>query len=192
MSQPARTREMTTTGLCAALALAIALGACSNNDSTAEYERQLKACSLAEGNGLLDSAVLACETALRIADEQAYAPERRSSLLFTLGRLERQRGNFKQAESLVRRSLAIEESPDGTAALATRLVELSLILAGEDRWVDGAELLDRATPLLDTLTGQDRLAAANAFRGYSLRLEVLGLSAQAAHFRELARQLKET
>lgn len=183
---------LTSTGLLAVLAFSFVLGACSERATTAEYERQRKACSLAEGNGLLDSAVLACGTALTIAEEQAYASEKQSSLLFTLGQLERQRGNFMEAETLLRRSLAIEEDAAESGAPASRLVELALILAGQDRWMDGAELLQRATPLLDSLTGPDRKAVANAFRGYSVRLEMLGQTEQAAHFRVVAQELNGT
>ncbi|HEY5774731.1 MAG TPA: tetratricopeptide repeat protein [Xanthomonadales bacterium] len=175
--------------LLAALALLLVLGACNGSNAATEYERQLKACSVAEGNGMLDSAVLACTMALTIAEEQAYAPDQLSALLFRLGQLERQRGNFQEAESLLQRSLAIEDTLGVSAATTTRLIELALILAGQDRWLEGAELLEQATPLLPGLAGEDRRAAANAFRGYSARLEMLGHAEQAERFSEVFRQL---
>ena len=177
------------TGLLAALGLLLQLGACNDHSAADQYEQQFRACSVAEGNGLLDSAVLTCGTALRIAEEQAYAPEQRSSLLLKLGQLERQRGNFEEAEKLLRRSLAIEESAGESGAPASRLIELALILAGEDRWLDGAELLERAIPLLDSLGGRDRSAAANVFRGYSLRLQMRGQPEHAARFMGVAQEL---
>jgi tetratricopeptide (TPR) repeat protein len=186
---PTRFTGLTMARLLAVLALSLVLGSCNGGNAAAEYERQLKACSLAEGNGLLDSAVLACTMAFTIAEEQAYAPDQLSALLFRLAQLERQRGNFQEAQSLLQRSLAIEDVLGVSAATATRLIELALILAGLDRWLEGAELLEQATPLLSGLTGEERKAAANAFRGYSVRLEMLGYPEPAERFSAVARQL---
>lgn len=144
---------------------------------------------MAEGNGLLDSAVLACGTALRLAEEQAYAPNLLAGLLFRLGQLERQRGNLEEAEVLVRRSLAIEATSDESGAAAKRLIELALILAAQDRWLDGSELLEQATPLLSGLDAKDRKAAVDAFRGFSVRLDMLGHTEPAARFRAVAQEL---
>lgn len=177
------------TGLLATLVLATLLGACKDGTAAAEYERQLKACSVAEGNGLLDSAVLACNMALTIAADENYAPDQLSGLLFRLGQLERQRGNFQEAESLLQRSLAIEEIRVVSTTKTTRLIELALILAGQDRWLEGAELMEQATPSLAGLTGRDRKAAADAFKGYSVRLEMLGYAEPAARFSAVAQEL---
>jgi len=187
--QPTRFTGLTRACLLAALVLALLLGACNDSSTAAEYERQLKACSVAEGNGLLDSAVLACTVALTIAEEQAYAPDQLSGLLLRLGQLERQRGNFQEAESLLQRSLAIEETSGVSATTTTRLIELALILAGQDRWLEGSELLEQATPLLAGLSAQDRKAAADAFKGFSVRLDMLGYTVPAARFRAVAREL---
>jgi tetratricopeptide (TPR) repeat protein len=175
--------------LLAALMLSLVLGACKDGTSAAEYERQLKACAVAEGNGLLDSAVLACNMALTIAVDELYAPDQLSGLLFRLGKLERQRGNFQEAESLLQRSLAIEVTSDVSTATTIRLVELALILAGQDRWLEGAELMEQTTPSLAGLVGRDRKAAADAFKGYSMRLEMLGYAEPAARFSAVAQEL---
>jgi tetratricopeptide (TPR) repeat protein len=182
-------RRWTRTGLLAALSLLLQLGACDGHSAADEYERQLEVCSVAEGNGLLDSAVLACGTALRIAEEQAYAPDLLAGLLFRLGQFERQRGNPNEAEVLVRRSLAIEATSGEPEAVATHLIELALILATRDRWLDGAELLGQATPLLSGLAAKDRKMAVNAFRGFSVRLDMLGYTERAAQFRAVAQEL---
>jgi len=189
MTKLARLTSSNWARLLTALALSLVLGACGGSNAAAEYERQLKACSVAEGNGLLDSAVQACTMALVIAEEQAYAPDQLSGLLFSLGKLERQRGNFKDAESLLQRSLAIEETLGGSTATANRLIELALILAGQDRWQEGSEFLERAMPLLSGLAGQDRKTAANVLRGYGARFEMLGHAESAERFREVSRQL---
>lgn len=173
----------------AALAFLLQLGACNDRSAADQYKWQLEACSVAEGNGLLDSAVLACGTALRIAEEQAYAPDLLAGLLFRLGQFERQRGNPEEAEVLVRRSLAIEATSDESAAVAKHLIELALILAAQDRWLDGSELLDQATPLLTDLADKDRKTAVNAFRGFSVRMDMLGHTEPATRFRAMAQEL---
>ena len=70
-----------------------------------------------------------------------------------------------------------------------RLVELSLSVSGQGRWLDGAQLLERAAPLVIELTGDERKAAANAFRGFSQRLGRMGNSAQAERFWSKAQEL---
>ncbi len=161
----------------------LALAGCDYGGARKEFDRQIKVCSVAEGNGLLEPAVQACGAALAIAEEQTYEPELVSDLLYRLGRLERQRGRLQEAEPLVRRSLELEEQSGDQSAAAMRLVELSLIVAGQGRWLDGAKLLERAAPLAVNLSGDDRTSAANAFTGFSVRLSGMGHP-------ELAEQMK--
>ncbi len=165
------------------------LGGCDYRSAREEFDRQIEVCTAGERNGLLEAAVNACSAALAIAEEHAYAPELISGLLYRLGRLERQRGRFQEAEVLVRRSLALEEQPGAPGAVASRLVELSLSLAGQGRWPEGAQLLERAAPLVNDLTGKERDAAANAFRAFSVRLEKLGRTEQAKEFKAKAKEL---
>jgi hypothetical protein len=70
-----------------------------------------------------------------------------------------------------------------------RLVELALNMAGQGHWQDGAELLERALPLVANLSGDDREAAANALKGFGARLGALGYSARAEKFRVTAQEL---
>lgn len=168
---------------------ALGLGGCDYSGGRGDFDRQLEACSVAERHGLMASAVRACEAALAIAEEQAYPPDLVYRLLYRLGRLERQRGRFQEAEALTRRSLALEEQSGEQGEVASRLVELSPSAAGQGRWPDGAQLLEHAAPLVGDLTGQDRKAAANAFRVFRLRLGRLGHTAQAEHFKARAQEL---
>ena len=172
--------------------LVLALAACDAREARSQYNRQLEICNVAEGNGLLDAAVQACGEAMRIAEEQNYPPAELSGLLFRLGRLERQQGSWTQAESRLRRSLAIEETSGDTRAVVTRLVELSLVLAGQDHWLEGAELLERSTPFLTDLKGKDCETAANALRGFGFRLKLLGAIEQAARLADTGRSLAKT
>jgi tetratricopeptide (TPR) repeat protein len=174
-----------------ALLLVLELGGCDYRSARDEIDRQIEVCSVAESHGLLDAAVQACTVALAIAEEQTYAPDLLSGLLYRLGRLERQRGKFTEAEALTKRSLVLEEKSGDQDAVASRLVELSLSAAGQGRWPDGVQLLERALPLVDDLTGQDRKAAANIFRVFSMRLGGMGQTAQAKQFKTKAEQLTE-
>jgi tetratricopeptide (TPR) repeat protein len=167
----------------------LGLAGCDSFGARKAFDRHIEVCSLAERNGLLDAAVEACGQALAIAEEQTYAPEQISGLLYRLGRLERQRGKFEEAEALVGRSLALEEQSGDKGALAMRLVELALSMAGQGRWQDGVELLERAAPLVVNLSGDDRETAANAFKGFGARLGALGYSAQAEKFKLTAQEL---
>ena len=165
------------------------LSACDYGSARAEYERQLEVCTVAENNGLLEAAARACGAALALAEERDYASDLVSGLLLRLGRLERQRGRFEQAETLIRRSLALEQQSGNQAAVAVRLVELALNVAGQERWEEGAALLEGAAPLVITLSGDERKAAVNAFRGFGARLSLLGYSAQAERFKAKAQEL---
>jgi len=173
------------------LLLVLGLGGCDYRSARNNFDRQIEVCSVAERNGLLAAAMQACMAALAIAEEQAYAPGLISGLLYRLGRLERQRGRFIEAEALTRRSLAIEEQSGEQGSVASRLIELSLSAAGQDRWQDGAQLLERASPLAGGLIGEERRVAANAFRMFSIRLGMLGHTEQAEHFKVKAQELEE-
>lgn len=166
----------------------LALGGCARK----EFDRQIEICSVAEDNGLLEPAVEACGAALAIAEEHGYAPDLISGLVYRLGSLQRQRGKFKEAETLVRRSLALEEQAGEQGSVATRLFELSHSVAGQGRWLEGAELLERAAPLAVDLTGDERKAAANAFRGFSVWLARMGHTEQAERFKAMAQELAES
>ena len=184
--------KLTSTAALIALLPVLGSGGCESRHARTEFDRQSQVCTLAENNGLLDAAVDACGAALTIAEQYQYAPERISELTFRLGRLERQRGDFPKAEALVRESLAIAEGIGDSAAIAARLVELSLGLAGQSRWLDGAQALERAAPLAGELAGPDRRAAANAFRAYSIRLGQMGDAPRAEQFSANAEKLTDS
>lgn len=172
-----------------ALLVVLVLGACDGNENGDQFDRHLETCTVARNNGLLDAAVEACGAALSIADDQAYGSDQVSRLLLQLGRLERQRGNFEQAEPLLSRSLAIEEASGNPGAVAARLLELALVLAGENRWLEGTQLLERAAPLLNGLPDEDLEAAANVYRGFSRRLQMLGHTEQAIRLLEISDEI---
>jgi len=171
------------------LPVVLVLAGCAAKRDRDTFERQIEVCSVAEDNGLLEDAVEACGAALAIAEERAYEQSQISGLLYRLGRLERQRGRFREAGVLVNRSLALEEPSGNPAAVASRLIELSFSLSGQDRWTEGARLLERAAPLVGNLSGQDRKAAANAYRMFGIRLDRTGHAVQAGQFKAIAEKL---
>ena len=154
-----------------------------------EFERQLAICTAGENNGVLAAAAEGCGTALDIARENDFPPDEISELTYRLGQIERKRGRFEDAETLLRTSLEFESQLSDPVGVASRLVELSFSLAGQDRWEEGAKLLDRAEPHVRNLDGDERKAAANALRGYAAQLGELGDANGAARFKELANEL---
>ena len=171
--------------------LALGLGSCDLGGAKGEFTRQLEICAVAERNGLLEAAVEACGAALAIAEEQAYGPEQISRLLYRLAQFERQRGEFARAQALAERSLTLEEQRGERGELASRLIELALTAAGQNRWTDGAELLERAAPVAGELSGEERMTAANTFRAFGARMDALGQTALAERFRAMAQALAE-
>ena len=167
------------------------LGGCEYESAGDNFNRQIELCSVAEKNGILDTAVETCNAALVIAQARMYPQNQISSLLYRLGRLERQRGNFQEAETLVERSLALEETLGDQAGIAIRLVELALNAAGQGRWMDGAQLLERALPSIGALNDEHRKTAANALRGFSARLARMGETPLAERFKTSAEELAQ-
>ena len=154
-----------------------------------EYERQLEICTVGEKNGVLTAAAEACGKALDIARQHDYTPEEISDLSYRLGLIERQQGKFEEAEALVQTSLDYELQVGDSAGIASRLVELAVSVAGQNRWRDGAELLTRAEAHVQSLGGSERRDAMHAFRGYAAQLRKLGDSETAARFTSLAEEL---
>ncbi|RZV38698.1 MAG: tetratricopeptide repeat protein [Chromatiales bacterium] len=154
-----------------------------------EFERQLEICTVGENNGVLAAAAEACGNALDIAQQHEFPPEEVSDLSYRLGLIERQQGNFKEAEVLVRASLDFEVQIADSAGIASRLVELAVSLAGQNRWDEGAELLTRAEAHVQSLAGSERKDAMNALRGYAAQARKQGDSETAERFTSLALEL---
>lgn len=167
------------------VSLAIILGGCSSK-ARKEFERQLQICSAGEQNGVLAAAAEGCGNALDIARASGFPREDISDLSYRLGQIERKRGRFEEAEILLWPSLKFESYVSDSAGMASRLVELALSLAGQDRWDEGARLLDRAEPYVRSLEGGERKAAVNTLRGYAAQL---GSSETAMRFAALALEL---
>ena len=127
------------------------LGACANPLNRATSDNYAETCTVAESNGKLDVAEQACYRALVNVDMGNLGPELKSQRLYNLGRIKRQMSKFSEAESLFKESLQIEEklSGPGGVKIGRRLVELSVSLAGQDKWSEGAQYLERFLPIAD-------------------------------------------
>lgn len=177
-----KTHALVTLLTASALLAAVALAGCDLHSDRDEFDRQLEFCTVAENNGLVESALEGCGAALAIGEQHGYAAETISTLLYRLGRMERQQSHFAKAKELMQRSLVLEEQSGQPTAIALRLIELSLCEAGQGRWAEGADLLERASPRFDDLDGSDRKAAEGALRLFSVRLRGVGQAATADRF----------
>ena len=170
--------------------LVTVLGACDNKASRLLVDAERCDQVLQEGN--LEAAEALCTRALGGADGAGLAPDIRSGRLYQLGRIKRQLSKFTEGENLLRQSLLIEEglSGPGSAAVGLRLLELSLVLAGQERWEEGARILERALTLTDQLTDKERASMAKVLRHYAGQLEKTGQTGLVSRFRIAAAELE--
>jgi hypothetical protein len=153
-----------------------------------------RVCDKALETGQLETAADYCRRALGDTGASILSPRVKSERLLKLGSILRQQARFQDAKQPVAQSLEIEErisAPD-SAAVAKRLVELSLILAGQMAWEQGVTLLERALPGSDKLTGRDRETAANVFRHYAGEMKGGGREDLMRRFEAKARALKDS
>ncbi len=158
----------------------------------ATFDKELEICLAAQRLGDLVTAEPACARALAVAESSDFDPALRSQTLYTLGRIKRQLAKFAEAEQLQRQALLLEEqrdSPD-VMEIGRRLIEISINLAGQNRWTDGAQVLERVMPMADALTGKARSDAANVFRQYARRLAGSGQTGLAERFASQAAALQ--
>lgn len=108
-----------------------------------------------------------------------------------MARIKRQLAKFGEAESLLKESISIEESISGKESLkvARRLVELSVNLAAQDKWLEGAEFLSKVIPLGSGFTGQERSFTKTSYLEYSKKLKALGSAENALRFESAASAL---
>lgn len=170
----------------------VSLGVCANPLNQATSDSYAEACSVAESNGRLEAAEQACYRALVNVDWGNLGSELKSQRLYNLGRIKRQLAEFSEAEQLFRESLSIEESLSGPSGIQVgrRLVELSVSLAAQNKWTEGAQLLDRLLPFADEFSGKERNFAVVVLTQYSKHLRKADEAAQAERFEAKALSLR--
>jgi len=152
------------------LFLVLFISACENHRS--QYETEMKICTKSEEFGLLASAVNACQKALVIAENYDYSPSLRSQLRFKLASLIRRQGNFSQSEMMLIKNIEFEKQrqEQDSKIIAASLLELSLCLAGQKKWHEGAEALASLVPMISVLPENKKLTAKNTLKQYSIQL----------------------
>ena len=159
--------------------LVMLLGGCTSQFTRMDADAQT--CEKALSIGRLDVAEEMCQRALEGGDKDILTPAVRSQRLFNLARIKRQRGKYLEAGELLGESLATEETLSGadSPGVTRRLMEMSLVLAGQGQWQQGAQVLERALPLAHQLTDDERASLSNIIRRYTVRLKKNGQAAQA-------------
>lgn len=151
--------------------VALLASACdSQNQRSAVYAEK---CKEALQKGLLATAELACYSAWFDVESAQLAPDIQSERLYELGRIMRQRRKYVEAEPLIRQALVIEIAVSGqtSAAYGRRLLELSLIKAGQAKWAEGGRILADVLDTVDQLPDRDRVAVTNVLKRYATRLQ---------------------
>ena len=174
------------------MAGALVLAGCANPINRATSDNYAETCSTAEQNGRLQVAEEACYRALVNVDWGNLGPELKSQRLYNLGRIKRQLAKFSEAESLFKESLAIEEklSSPSDPKIGRRLVELSVSLAGQDKWSEGAQYLERALPIAPQFSGQERSYTAEVLKQYGKHLRAGNQTSLAERFEKTATALR--
>jgi hypothetical protein len=167
------------------------VSACANQLNRVTSDRYADACSEAEKDDQLVMAEQACYRALANVEWGNLGPELKSQRLYNFARIERRLGKFAEAEQLLRQSISIEETLSGpdSVKVGRRLVELSVDLAGQEKWIEGADQLARVLPIADQFSGQERSYTKVVLTKYSEELGRAGVSELSAQFAARASEL---
>ena len=171
------------------IVLLVLLGGCTGTLSRMNSEA--RTCDEAVRIGALNIAEETCQRALGEDDKDILTRAVRSQRLYNLARIKRQLGKYSEAGELLGESLTMEEtlSGAGSPGVAGRLMEMSLVLAGQGQWQQGAQVLERVLPLAHQLTDDERASLGNIIRHYTTRLKNNGQTTQAARLEAAAVQL---
>ena len=169
----------------------IQVGGCANPLNQATSDRYAELCAAAERNGQLAAAEEACYRAVKNVDWGNLGAELKSQRLYNLARIKRQLGKFAEAEALLTESLRLEEalSSRDPLRIARRRIELSVNLAGQDRWAEGADDLVKVIPVAAQFQAQERAYVKLTYMEFEKRLSALGKASLAAQFAAAARAL---
>ena len=168
------------------------LSACANPVNRVTSDNYAEICAVAEDNERLEVAEQACYRALVNVDMGNLGPELKSQRLYNLGRIKRLLGKFSEAELLFKESLQIEEKLSGPSGVKVgrRIVELSVSLAAQDKWSEGAQLLERVLPIAGQFSGHPRAYTAGVLMQYSRHLKTTNQLSLAERFEAKALALR--
>lgn len=180
------------TTLVVTFAGALLLVGCANPLNRATSDDYAETCKASESNGRLQVAEEACYRALVNVDWGNLGTELKSERLYNLARIKRQLAKFAEAEQLLKESLAIQEKLPSPSEpkIGRRLIELSVNLAAQDKWTEGANILERALPIIPQFTGQERAYAIEVLTQHSKHLKTMNQVALAEQFEAKASALR--
>jgi|GEM_PF-3493400 len=140
---------------------------------TGQLDADNETCELALRKGRLDIAEAACQRALGDHDGATLAAPIRSARLYRLATIKRKLAKYDEAAELLKPSLALEQTLSGpdSPEIARRWLEMSLILAGQQHWQEGAQLLEQTVPMADRLSEKERGALLNILQHYVAQLQ---------------------
>ena len=163
---------MISSGFCITLVSIVLIAGCANPVNQVTSDNYAETCSVAESNQNLSVAEEACYRSLVNVDLGNLGPELKSQRLYNLGRIKRQLAKFSEAESLLRLSLEIESqlSAQTDPKIGRRLVELAVSLAGQDRWMEGAALLEQALPIALKFSDSEKAYLVLVLSEFSMRI----------------------
>lgn len=166
------------------LAGALILVGCANPINRVTSDNYAETCAVAEQNGRFQIAEEACYRALVNVDWGNLGPELKSQRLYNLGRIKLQLAKFSEAEQLFKESLAVEEKLSNSTdqKIGRRLVVLSVSLAGQDKWGEGAKYLERALPIVPRFSGKERSNSAEVLKQYGKHFRSENQTALAERF----------
>jgi tetratricopeptide (TPR) repeat protein len=144
--------------LTAIVITALLVGGCANPLNRVTYDRYWKQGGEAERAGQLGVAEQAYYRALMNVDMGNLEPLLKSQALYNLGRVKRRVGKYTEAEDLLKQSLALHEkllSPEDLDTDRCR-IELSVALAAQGKWDDGARYLEAVLPHASRFSGSER------------------------------------
>ena len=153
------------------IALSGLASACDNTAS--RLDKGARICERALELGELELAEEHCQLALGDADDDVLAPQVRSERLYRLASIKRQLAKYAEAAELLSQSLLLEQTLSGSDSpqVASRRLEMSLILAGQGKWQDGAQLLEQTVPAASLLDEKERASLVNVLQHYAVQLQ---------------------
>lgn len=164
----------------------IFLSACANSPSQLITNEYAENCHLAERSKNLILAEQECYMAL-VNTELGKSPKLQSLRLYKLGQIKQQLLKFNDSEILIKESLQIEESlGSSTKKMGTRLIDLSINLAEQGKWPEGAAILERLLPIAPQFSKLERARMGQLFLQYSRQLKLINQAELAKRFKATA------
>lgn len=171
--------------------LIIFIAGCANPLNRVTSDRYAEECTRAENRGNLAVAEQACYRALVNVDWGNLGEGLKSERLYNLARIKRRLYKFSEAEELLKQSLEIQEKLTGPSSpkIGRRLAELSVNLAGQDKWSEGVPLVERLMTMTDLFSGHEKDFIKEILQKYSEHLIEIGNEEKANLFSVKANKL---